>query len=237
MAWWRKGVVCSHWGDSFEAGRGRGGGGEGGGGELLEVWECFREVVERIRTNVSKDPQQHKELLDSSLSLWEKEDLSVLDRLIPLLVDVRELTRKLGGCESPEDMSKFLRVFVPQIKAMKVGEEKVIPGGWWTLTSTGYVCALLEKTSDVEFTFTLCNRGEGLQYHPSCVFSSKEPSQCASEFCFKFFHAIESLTHPSLGIFLFPKHRKSSIALVSRCLEFLLTRWKMADSGWFGFVY
>eukprot|EP00211_Chloroparvula_japonica_P012862 CAMPEP_0119153998 /NCGR_PEP_ID=MMETSP1310-20130426/50160_1 /TAXON_ID=464262 /ORGANISM="Genus nov. species nov., Strain RCC2339" /LENGTH=113 /DNA_ID=CAMNT_0007146487 /DNA_START=15 /DNA_END=353 /DNA_ORIENTATION=+ len=71
-------------------------------------------------------------------------------------------------------MTKFMKTLAEAFAVLKPGEVLLLPGGWTGLTKTAYVVYLVEKEDDASFALTVCNSGEGLEYHPSKFFSERE---------------------------------------------------------------
>ncbi|OQS06902.1 hypothetical protein THRCLA_20266 [Thraustotheca clavata] len=50
---------------------------------------------------------------------------------------------------------------------MEMGTTYVIPGGWSGKTTRNAMLYIVEKTGEDEYSFTVCNRGPGSEYHPT----------------------------------------------------------------------
>jgi hypothetical protein len=68
----------------------------------------------------------------------------------------------------------------------------VFSGGWQMPRQTGHaVVYIIERAQDNSFSFTVCNSGQGLKYHPSCndkklcamTFKDVPQDRLTSEFC------------------------------------------------------
>ena len=112
--------------------------------------------------------------LGDCLNLWEKEDLEELVPLLSILEASAKTAMKAAKCESPEDMTKFLGPFMQLLSSIKLGETMFVPGGWLGLTKMAFVLFIIEKRDNDDYSFTVCNVGEGLEYHPSRLFSQPE---------------------------------------------------------------
>ena len=61
----------------------------------------------------------------------------------------------------------YINIFVSHIGNIKANQQIVIPGGWQTPDHTHLCLYIVRNCGDGTFSFTVCNTGEGLQYHPS----------------------------------------------------------------------
>ncbi len=62
----------------------------------------------------------------------------------------------------------FINMFVGVVNKVAPHQQIVLPGGWQKLDGKGHVCLyILRNQGNDKFTFTVCNTGDGLQYHPS----------------------------------------------------------------------
>jgi hypothetical protein len=62
----------------------------------------------------------------------------------------------------------FINMFVSIVTKIAKDQQIVLPGGWQGLDGKGHVCLyILRYHGEEKFSFTVCNTGDGLQYHPS----------------------------------------------------------------------
>jgi Variant SH3 domain. len=62
----------------------------------------------------------------------------------------------------------FINMFVSIVSKIAKDQQIVLPGGWQGLDGKGHVCLyILRYHGEEKFSFTVCNTGDGLQYHPS----------------------------------------------------------------------
>lgn len=62
----------------------------------------------------------------------------------------------------------FVTMFVNLVSKIEPNQQIVLPGGWQQLDGKGHVCLyILRNCGSEKFSFTVCNTGDGLQYHPS----------------------------------------------------------------------
>jgi hypothetical protein len=62
----------------------------------------------------------------------------------------------------------FINMFVGVVNKVAPHQQIVVPGGWQKLDGKGHLCLyILRNQGNDKFSFTVCNTGDGLQYHPS----------------------------------------------------------------------
>jgi hypothetical protein len=62
----------------------------------------------------------------------------------------------------------FITVFVSLIQSVMPHQQIVVPGGWQQPDGKAHVCLyIIRNLGGDQFSFTVCNTGEGLEYHPS----------------------------------------------------------------------
>jgi hypothetical protein len=62
----------------------------------------------------------------------------------------------------------YINMFVNIVTKIAPNQQIVIPGGWQKLDGKGHLCLyILRNQGEEKFSFTVCNTGDGLQYHPS----------------------------------------------------------------------
>ncbi|KDO28986.1 hypothetical protein SPRG_20090 [Saprolegnia parasitica CBS 223.65] len=69
-----------------------------------------------------------------------------------------------------KDAKEFTDVmgkFKDYLRDMQIGTPYIIPGGWVGKLSRNAVVYIVEKTAADEYSFTVCNRGPGSDYHPT----------------------------------------------------------------------
>ena len=62
----------------------------------------------------------------------------------------------------------YINMFVTIVTKIAPNQQIVLPGGWQKLDGKGHLCLyILRNQGEEKFSFTVCNTGDGLQYHPS----------------------------------------------------------------------
>lgn len=150
---WRSDAFIAEFADAFVGGTDL----EGGnlGASLKSLLPIAREVVR-------KGPQDrlHLSVLPKLLSSLEH---------CAQLADEIQAMRLLPAATQADKFLAFLHKFLGMIKALKSGERLVFPVFWSTGARVSHVvlCIIEAGSSDTNWTFTVVNTGEGVQYHPA----------------------------------------------------------------------
>ncbi|RHY98210.1 hypothetical protein DYB35_004616 [Aphanomyces astaci] len=81
------------------------------------------------------------------------------------LQDAVELSRSKAG--DSKEFTTVLGTFKDFLANMQVDVPYVIPGGWEGKLTRNALLYIAEKSSDNTYSLTICNRGPGIEYHPS----------------------------------------------------------------------
>uniref|UniRef100_K3W602 Uncharacterized protein n=1 Tax=Globisporangium ultimum (strain ATCC 200006 / CBS 805.95 / DAOM BR144) TaxID=431595 RepID=K3W602_GLOUD len=87
----------------------------------------------------------------------------VLQSLIPQLQQCKEWTEKAMKIADAKQLQAFLKEWKAQLLNLKIGEPMMIPGGYIGNISSHTIIYIVEKISDDEYTFTVCNKGPGAE--------------------------------------------------------------------------
>jgi len=62
----------------------------------------------------------------------------------------------------------FINAFLSMVPNLSPHQQIVLPGGWQKPEGKSHICLyILRNCGNDRFSFTICNTGEGLEYHPS----------------------------------------------------------------------
>lgn len=108
----------------------------------------------------------HGENWRSKLTNFEQSHFDRLFRIIDNVQYASELGKEMRpGQENSSTLSLIQRI-VSDISALAINDRIIIPGGWTNLGGGHAIVYIIERSSDSKFSFTVCNTGEGLGYHP-----------------------------------------------------------------------
>lgn len=132
----------------------------------------------------------------------------------------------------------FINMFVGVVNKVAPHQQIVLPGGWQKLDGKGHLCLfILRNQGNEKFSFTVCNTGDGLQYHPSKFDQSSglELKQMAMTI---WDIPMQRLTDSSFWVLLFrmqvyPDKKNSAEFLYTKLLPALNSRplWSNLDLG------
>lgn len=132
----------------------------------------------------------------------------------------------------------FINMFVNVVSKVATNQQIVLPGGWQMPDGKGHICLyILRNQGEEKFSFTVCNTGDGLQYHPSKFDQSSglESKQMAMTL---WDIPRERLTDSSFWVLLFrmqvyPDKRNNAEFLYTKLLPGLNSRplWSNLDLG------
>ena len=148
------------------------------GGHIANTFVLEYAALGGIYNKIINSRKEQSESSSSStfqdeLSLWSTQDLDLLKYLCSQLEITGKLSIEAAKCESPEDLMKIITPLSENLSKLKDGEICILPGGWTGLAKSAFVLFIVEKKGDL-FSLVVCNAGEGMEYHPSRIFSQPE---------------------------------------------------------------
>ncbi|TDH74318.1 hypothetical protein CCR75_003035 [Bremia lactucae] len=158
MAIWSSAIYLGGFGDPYlrstpyEAG--------GDPQALVEMLSDFAQLLQ---------PQQQADsALDTALSVQQERVLQ--SKLLPQLISCGQWAEKGSRVENAMQFQAFLAEWKAVLHKLQVGQFMLVPGGYVGTLSSHSIIYIVKKTSDLEYTFTVCNKGPGAEmYHPCKV--------------------------------------------------------------------
>jgi hypothetical protein len=91
---------------------------------------------------------------------------------IRALMNVQDMLAEAHGVataqpQEADDISTVVKEWTETLRALAVGQTRMVPGGWVGLRSSNALTHLVMKTGPETYAFVTCNVGSGLNYHPS----------------------------------------------------------------------
>lgn len=104
------------------------------------------------------------------LQLWSDEQFALLQSISDMLKDTMEVYKFEEKINDGDGLAMYVAAWGKKLDELETGKFVFLPAGWADgIGPQCFVVLLLERVSDNEFRLTLCNKGQGLEYHPCSV--------------------------------------------------------------------
>ncbi|POM57289.1 Hypothetical protein PHPALM_38215, partial [Phytophthora palmivora] len=116
-------------------------------------------------------PQQEETDADPvTFALTVEQERVLQTTLLPQLAFCAQWAEKGAKVEDATQFQNFLAEWKAQLVQLQVGHPVLVPGGYVGNVNSHSIIYVVEKTSDAEYSFTVCNKGAGAEmYHPCKV--------------------------------------------------------------------
>ncbi|KAG6965311.1 hypothetical protein JG687_00005501 [Phytophthora cactorum] len=103
-------------------------------------------------------------------SLTVEQELVLQTTLLSQLVFCGKWAEMGAKVEDAAQFQAFLAEWKAELAKLQVGQPVLVPGGYVGNVNSHSIIYVVEKTSDAEYSFTVCNKGPGAEmYHPCKV--------------------------------------------------------------------
>ena len=126
---------------------------EGGQTEqsIPEMIEVAEEIISKLKGS-------------EALSLFDDNDLSTYRKVLGKLS--KSPNTSFRGDHTSKSFSNYLKARADQVKALEVEDFCIWCGGWSGTNGGHAIMYIVERTSETEVSFIVCNTGQGVGYHP-----------------------------------------------------------------------
>eukprot|EP00033_Pygsuia_biforma_P003931 GCRY01004306.1.p1 GENE.GCRY01004306.1~~GCRY01004306.1.p1 ORF type:complete len:264 (-),score=13.62 GCRY01004306.1:14-805(-) len=185
---------------------------EGTGSPFTTLQLLFLFLKEQIEKEADQNTQD--------IFLFDEIKQKQLKTLLILLRNAIEMTQPfISAGDKIEKHIEALEGFMKKLENTQVGDTLLIPGGWAGLNTNGTVLYIIRRLTTSTCIFTICNTGEGLEYHPS---SFSDGTESTPKHKFKTCLSLpdvswDALIDPALWLILFSLWTRNSSSENKRC--------------------
>ncbi|OWZ23137.1 hypothetical protein PHMEG_0002034 [Phytophthora megakarya] len=138
------------------------------GGDPQALMAALGGLVELLQPQQQETDEADADPVTFSLSV--DQERVVQTTLVPQLTFCAQWAEKGAKVEDATQFQTFLAEWKAELAKLQVGQPVLVPGGYVGNVNSHSIIYVVEKTSEDEYSFTVCNKGPGAEmYHPCKV--------------------------------------------------------------------
>jgi thiol-disulfide isomerase/thioredoxin len=152
------------------------------GGHPVDSANAILYALHHITTFCQETEETSEQVLSNQKSKYFSPDnVAIIQKLMKYIDSYRQIASK--QIKESNEFLPFLSEFSTMLDNLQVSECFLIPGGWDGKNDSGSLTYIVERTSEVLYSFVTCNGGcSGIEFHPS---SSTENGKLKFKTCIR----------------------------------------------------